>query len=254
MYIYYNLLCICLKTFYFLKRTFKRKYNCNKPVLYINIIGGVGNRLFQIASGYSIAKKHNMFLKIKTDLSKSHNCQHEWIVNNLSNMFNYSLDDKIDESDNFITYKEKEEFKYSDIIIDKSKPTVLYGYFQSEDYFKEYRNDILQLFKIPQEIFSLLNNITNFDNLIAIHVRLGDFMSTDLHKMDLSEYYKTAISLAHDTINSPIKFIIVCKESSEEVIQHYPFLQQYQSMIYFLCLNAVVLFVLILLFRGGVPG
>ena len=58
------------------------------------------------------------------------------------------------------------------------------GYLQTEKYFKEYRQEILDLFK-PYNL--------RLDSYF-IHVRRGDFLKADLHKMDLDNYYQRAIA------------------------------------------------------------
>lgn len=201
--------------------------NCQeKNILYVRLMGGLGNRLFQIASGYSIAKKNNMNFKILKNDEKYIN-----FIQNLDTNSNI-IEDKIQdiESKEYITYHENEEFKYNNIVIDQSKTSILVGYFQSEQYFKEYRLDILKMFKEPEYISSQLNNIHNFNNLIAIHVRLGDFLLYDKHFMDLTDYYKTAINLAKTNLHHNIEFIIISNESHEKILEYYPFLSKHSFL------------------------
>ncbi len=220
----YFILITCL-FLYYIFYNFENFENQNEQyILHVQLMGGLGNRLFQIASGYSISKKNNMILKIKND--DIHNYDYiDFVTQNLDNMFKNISHKTYDDSQEFITYHEKEEFKYNDITIDQNKPTILHGFFQSEQYFKDYRLDILEIFKEPQHISNLLNNITNFDNLVAIHIRLGDFLLYDKHFIDLTEYYKTAINLAKNNINNnDIQFVIISEEPPEKIKEHYPFL------------------------------
>lgn len=201
--------------------------NCQeKNILYVRLMGGLGNRLFQIASGYSIAKKNNMNFKILKNDEKYINFIQNLDTN--SNIIEHKIQDI--ESKEYITYHENEEFKYNNIVIDQSKTSILVGYFQSEQYFKEYRLDILKMFKEPEYISSQLNNIHNFNNLIAIHVRLGDFLLYDKHFMDLTDYYKTAINLAKTNLHHNIEFIIISNESHEKILEYYPFLSKHSFL------------------------
>jgi hypothetical protein len=75
-----------------------------------------------------------MILKIKND--DIHNYDYiDFVTQNLDNMFKNISHKTYDDSQEFITYHEKEEFKYNDITIDQNKPTILHGFFQSEQYF-----------------------------------------------------------------------------------------------------------------------
>jgi hypothetical protein len=221
--IYIIILCIFVYFIFYNVESFENQNE--KNVLYIQLSYGLGNNLFQIAAGYGIAKRNNMILKIKNDSTK-YNKYITYIIQNLDKMFK-NVSYKTYDSQKFIKYNEKEEFKYNEIIIDQSKPSVLLGHFESEQYFKDYRSDILEIFKEPEYISTLLNNITNFNNLVAIYIRLGDFLSNSYkhsHFMDLTEYYKTAINLAKNNINNNIQFIIISEESPETIKEFYPFL------------------------------
>jgi len=220
----YFILIICLFLYYIFYNVENFKNQSEQNILHVQLMGGLGNRLFQIASGYGISKKNNMILKIKND--NNHDYDYiNFVIQNLDNMFKNISHKTYDDSEEFITYYEKEEFKYSDIIIDQNKPSILVGYFQSEQYFKDYSLDILEIFKEPQHISNILNNITNFDNIVAIHIRLGDFLLYDNHKMDLTDYYKTAINLAKNNINNnDIQFVVISEESPEKIKEYYPYL------------------------------
>lgn len=208
------ILCIFVYCIFYNVESFENEKN----ILCIELWGGIGNNLFQIATGYSIAKKNNMILKIKDDKINDYKYT-KYIIQKLDKNVSY----KTWESQEFITYNEKEEFKYNEVIIDQNKHTLLLGYFQSEQYFKDDRSDILEIFNEPENVSTLLNDI-NFNNLVAIHIRLGDFLLYDKHLIDLTEYYKTAINLAKNNINNNIQFIIISEESPEKIKEFYPFL------------------------------
>jgi hypothetical protein len=78
-------------------------------------------------------------------------------------------------------------------------PTKIIGYFQSEKYFLKNKNQILSLFKCPEEIFKKLTlkyPQINESNTCSLHVRRGDYLNfSDHHPTQNMEYYKSAISV-----------------------------------------------------------
>ena len=82
-------------------------------------------------------------------------------------------------------YYEKDNvqcFRYNEGL--GSETIYLDGYLQTDKYFKEYRQEILALFK-PYHL--------QLDSYF-IHVRRGDYVNCDLHYMELDDYYKRAIA------------------------------------------------------------
>jgi hypothetical protein len=81
------------------------------------------------------------------------------------------------------------------------------GYLQTEKYFKEYRKDILALFK-PYNL--------NLDSYF-IHVRRTDYIKIDLHRIEYDDYYKRAL-IYMETVAPNAHYYIVsddiayCKE------------------------------------------
>lgn len=65
------------------------------------------------------------------------------------------------------------------------KNVKLHGFWQSEKYFKEYRNEIIELLGIPY---------TREEGTCSIHIRLGDYVNfADKHPPVSEEYLKKAI-------------------------------------------------------------
>jgi hypothetical protein len=66
---------------------------------------------------------------------------------------------------------------------------VLQGFFQSEKYFKHHKKEIIGLFQFTEEV-------SNFRNSVAIHVRRGDYLSPFMSQFMCSqplEYYLKAL-------------------------------------------------------------
>jgi hypothetical protein len=157
----------------------------------IEIKGGIGNIMFQIATAYSTSLKNNMNLIV--DITNYYGSHY-----NLDNYKNNILKN-IKFSKNIITtpvYEEK-EFKFNELP-KFEKSVKLSGYFQSEKYFKNYRKEILELFSPTEEILSNINknylSILNKDTT-SIHVRRGDYLHLEnFHPTQKENYYRNAIT------------------------------------------------------------
>lgn len=167
----------------------------------VNLAGGLGNVLFQIATGYVTSLKNDMNFCV--DLSKhhgGHHCMNKYFSNILRKIefcdfFNHD----------YIFGESSHE--YSEIP-KLSANTKLNGYFQSEKYFVDFRNEILELFSPTEEITNLLNNkfreILIEDNC-SIHVRRGDYVSLPDYYVNLTiDYYKKCV----DEIGNDKLFLI----------------------------------------------
>ena len=127
--------------------------------------GRLGNQLFQIATTYAYAKDNNTTIGLPTWSYRSH----------------FKLEDSIFDnySTQYYTYHEIDSLNYNKIetYIDNVD---LVGYFQSDKYFKQYKQDILDMFKVNKHI-----NDYGF-----IHVRRGDYVQKqEYHPLQSVEYY-----------------------------------------------------------------
>ena len=92
--------------------------------------------------------------------------------------------------------------------------TYIEGYYQSEEYFKEYRKDLLAQFvpsyKLENEYLDVLTDIQSTDSC-AVHVRRGDFLNYQKRKNSRSvfyilefDYYKKALEYMSKYMNNPV--------------------------------------------------
>ena len=160
----------------------------------IKLHGGLGNRLFQLAGAYSIAK----------DMNKSFHISNNYRINNVHSSINYFnnifknipvndisdyhiFDEPIDGGLHYIDIKDKLQ-SYNNIL--------LTGFYQSEKYFKHYKDELCSLFKIDATIKTYLcNKYHNLENKFFIHIRRGDYLKTTMHNVNLDIYYKNCFNL-----------------------------------------------------------
>jgi hypothetical protein len=161
---------------------------------YVEIKGGLGNILFQVATGISYSLKNNKNFFID---SSNHFGAHFGIGKYLQNIL-FGL--KTSTPENFETYDEK-GFEYN--IIPKYESNLkLRGYFQSEKYFNEYRNEILEIFvnknNFTEKVKNYLN-VFNHENIVSVHVRRGDYVHLqNYHTLLDLDYYKNASTYFDD--------------------------------------------------------
>jgi hypothetical protein len=165
--------------------TYTYHNHSNHKKLYVRLHGGLGNQLFQVSSGYGIAKKHDMILILVSDYRKESFPHQEEVDTYIKTIFSsfrlihYGHLPQLPhyyERDNVQCFRHNESLGKESVYID--------GYLQTDKYFKDYRQEILDLFK-PYNL--------RLDSYF-IHVRRGDFLNSDLHKVDLEEYYQRAIA------------------------------------------------------------
>ena len=156
------------------------------------LMGGLGNRLFQIAAAYSVSlrDKKEMICDI-TDTQSPHKPYTIYIDNIFRN---------IKFLDNFVNLKHIGEGGFHYTLIPNLDGNVkLIGHFQSEKYFINHRTELLELFEIDNETNTRLlkkyENIIN-DDTCSIHVRRGDYLGLpNHHPTQPIEYYTDAIKL-----------------------------------------------------------
>ena len=158
-------------------------------MLTCNLIGGLGNKMFQIATTYSLSLDNNDESVFEiTQFSNAH----QPINSYTENIFRFV---KFGITNCNKTYQEP-FFHYSEIPYTTNLK--LYGYFQSEKYFLHNREQILDLYAIDEkskeEIYKKYGKFLK-EKTCSIHIRRGDYLGLPEHHPICSiEYYNQAIS------------------------------------------------------------
>jgi len=146
---------------------------------------GLGNQLFCIATTIAYSLKYNKiatFPEIMTNLG----------VNKYLNVFYKNLN-TLPFGDIHNVYTEK-SFSF-DAIPGYSGNVFLKGYFQSEKYFVEYREEILKALDINRNIKQVREKYKDYSDYTSIHVRRGDYLKLSEFHTNLSmDYYKSAVA------------------------------------------------------------
>jgi hypothetical protein len=175
--------------------------------LRINIIGGIGNQLFQYAFARALSLKFKK--KIIFDYSWfliKKNCKSEFILNKilkkrLIDQFEFTSTNnlfiKILARLNLIKYITEKSLDYQKIDNINNSYYFITGYWQNEKYFKAYRKEILNDIQLPCINYLLDYKKQDF-NYVGIHLRRGDYLSKinlKIHGICDFNYYNRAISL-----------------------------------------------------------
>lgn len=198
------------------------------------LIGGLGNQMFQYASGQALASK--LDCDVKVDISdlvkyKLHN-GYELKKVFESNFQIASEDDKdavLGFCNNFIFkkiistniiklpfrgYAAEPHFHYWKDIQDLQKNVYLDGYWQSEKYFSSIKSKLRKKFTFKRIIDShnlhLINNIKK-TNAVSIHIRRGDYLSNSKANSFFGvcplSYYHNAVNFMSSNVNDPTFYI-----------------------------------------------
>ncbi len=204
----------------------------------MQISAGLGNQMFQYASGYAIAK--SLGVNIKLDLST-------YTGQSLARLYDL---DKFNIDAGILTRSEKLRLRLSfgktlgrfysvfpfrdkllyDLVVDKQsgfdasvykidKPTFLRGYWQSHLYFAHSREDIVRNFTFSRPISekdTYLFDVISGENSICVHVRRGDYVTNPIYKKTFvvqeSEYYRQAEGEIASRVRNP-KFYVFSDDS-----------------------------------------
>ena len=154
--------------------------------------GQLGNQMFQFAATKGIAKNLGYDMCIPDHDKKFHD--------GIGNILRIELDDAFDihcqrSTINWRTLQE-ESFHFDETLFNNCPDTVsLYGFFQSEKYFKHIedliRRDFIFKKKIRDECKEIVEEVFDQDP-IALHIRRGDFLinSANHHNLSLDWYEK----------------------------------------------------------------
>jgi hypothetical protein len=166
-----------------------------KKKLCVNWFGGLGNLMFQAAAGYSLSLRDN--LEFSVDTRNYHGGKYGY-VRYLDNIFRKIQICNTFDCDNVFGEQGHDYHEIPRI----TKDTKLNGYFQTEKYFQNFRNEILELFSPTEEITQKLED--NYQDIlskknVSIHIRRGDYLDLkDYYQQLTLDYYKKATDLFGD--------------------------------------------------------
>ena len=187
-----------------------------------NLMGGLGNQLFQIFTTISYAiesKRKCVFLKTDT-LGEGITTKRNTYWNNLLRRLQPFLKNT-QEPCNLI---KENNFTYNNMlpqIFEQSNPNnvCLFGYFQSYKYFQSNYNMICKIIDINKQQINVLesykttNDNLYIENMVSMHFRIGDYKKIqNYHPIMSYEYYKSALSFIQSKDSSITNILFFCEE------------------------------------------
>ena len=183
------------------------------------LMGGLGNQLFQICATISYSIKHQkkfQFLNVST-LGGNGVCTLRYTYWNsfLKRLTPFLMNSL---PPNILVIREK-GFQFHELAIPTNNTNdhaMIVGYFQSYLYFEPDYNTICKIIGIHQFQQSLLEKINdvNFDSCISMHFRMGDYKNIQhVHPVLPSNYYSLSLQKIMQQPKSTMKSVMYfCEE------------------------------------------
>jgi hypothetical protein len=191
-------------------------------MLTCNLVGGLGNQLFQIFTTISYAiktKEKFVFLNSESVGAKITKVRNTYWENLLYKLKPFLSND----FPNYVVVREA-GFTFNDIIseINSNKinnNTCLYGYFQSYKYFQNNYELICRLLDINNQKKTIIKSsgIWNIENTVSMHFRIGDYkLLPTVYPILTYEYYKKAFSYIQQHNLCHLNIWIFCEDEDLE--------------------------------------
>ena len=162
------------------------------------IQGGLGNQLFQVAAGVAHAKR------VGTTFSVIEGQHHLPLQGNNISTYKDNILRDVDSLpyDSFLGNEQVHQEGHHYTPLPMKDNLFLVGYFQSEKYFEDCKEDIADLFSMTPEIEELIEEQYPYlkdEKVVALHVRRGDYLLNPgiFGSVDLS-YYERALDSIED--------------------------------------------------------
>ncbi|MEI7670047.1 MAG: alpha-1,2-fucosyltransferase, partial [Pseudomonadota bacterium] len=194
-------------------------YELNKtyqiPIVSVNIMGGLGNQMFQLASSYAYAKNNNAKLLVLKNKKQDDGRSLYWdtILYRFQNFLVDTIPEKLEQ------WVEPGATEFGIIPPLTNKGLYLSGYLQSPKYFRDnvVQQELKHLFKPSPQVLDIIQNkykilLDNKNNVVVVHARRTDYLKNqhmiDFHGPLPIEYYTKAINNISQNIKNPMYLLV----------------------------------------------
>jgi len=180
--------------------------------LMVRLHGGVGNQLFQAATGYYLSKKYSFILMLVYSKNLNHTHGEEF-SKTIFKRFNVVITDDVSYYDKCIPLNEpnnnKTCFEYhGDEIISAYENCFLTGYFINKEYVKKAGPDFITLLQNTEICDRLKTTYPQLETSYFIHIRRGDYVGHKLYVIDYDSYFTKTIEYILKRDNDAHFFIL----------------------------------------------
>jgi len=191
-----------------------------------NLMGGLGNQIFQIFATISYAIKSRnefKFLNVNTLGGGSTTIRNTFWDSFFSRLKPFLIE-SVPQSIHIIREK---DFTFNELPIYEmlGHDTLIFGYFQSYKYFEDNYPMICRIINLEKMKKGVQDKVSSFypnldlQNCISIHFRIGDYKKIQhVHPIMTKNYYYKALNFIKNNLNTKTKFTIVyfCEDSDLE--------------------------------------
>ena len=168
----------------------------HKMILFpeIGIMGRLGNQLFQVAAMKTLSLRNNIPCFLPSDLEERQQHGQKCLLNNFEHGIPFLRKEDYEKPIGKEYQENDWDFAIDPEYFSLKGPLRLKGYFQSEQYFTPYQDEIRKMFTLKKEI---QNNAEDYIHkirekhqkpIVAIHIRLGDYMNLGLRFPEVFKY------------------------------------------------------------------
>ena len=194
-------------------------------MIIIKIKGGLGNQLFQYATGRAVALHHKLPLKLDLTIFKTYKL-HRYLLDQFAIQADIATENeiiKLKGGNNMIfsalrktgfikrkSYIKEKRSSHFDVSVFKNNVVYLDGYWQNELYFTDIRELLLPELTSSSSISDLgcayLESIKN-SNSVSLHVRRGNYLNTkNINVLDI-DYYMKAADYIRKNVEKPTFYV-----------------------------------------------
>ena len=205
----------------------------SKNIIISNIKGGLGNQLFQYATGLSLALKNKAEFKLDLAFFDDPKFKTTWRLDSYQIPLNIASEEEISLLKNChpplpfyarvlsklgINNKFRKHthlydtsgHKPSEVILNAKSPAYLEGWCVKDIYFSDIRTELFKIFTpkifISENSKKILEQIESTVS-VSLHIRRGDYLTNDFFKTLELDYYTRAISTINAKIDNPVFFV-----------------------------------------------
>tara|TARA_B100000780_G_C21059975_1_gene425981 strand:- start:410 stop:1237 length:828 start_codon:yes stop_codon:yes gene_type:complete len=191
-------------------------------MIYLELMGGLGNQLFQIFCGISYALENNISFKIVKNKGDNvspldnKSLRPTYWHNFLCNLSKFTCDNI-----HILTYNEG-SFPYNKIP-NINKEFKIKGYFQSPKYFENYYKSIIELIELDKHKAKIKEKYKEYftNKIISLHFRIGDLKNNKGHGPVLNtQYYRNALKIILEKDNTCDTILYFNEEQDNNTVEN----------------------------------